>query len=189
MVYSLLKMMKTLRQQRGLKQSDMEKRIGMTRQQYQRLEAKGNPRLETLELIASGLNSELMIIPKEKLLLVHAILNNDLTLLTETTTLDNHSIEHIAIPPVSHRGKFIPKIQGKSLDVLSGSRQFVRTTAPSGNEERDEQRTALSNIIERAFSPALAREEESLNRPTSAPRKLSDSPWRGTIRPLGKRDE
>jgi transcriptional regulator with XRE-family HTH domain len=49
-------------------------RIGVSRQQYQRLESKGNPRLETLELIAKGLNSEVMLIPKEKLNAVLTIL-------------------------------------------------------------------------------------------------------------------
>lgn len=49
-------------------------RVGVSRQQYQRLESKGNPRLDTLELIAKGLNSELMLIPKEKLGAVRALL-------------------------------------------------------------------------------------------------------------------
>lgn len=49
-------------------------RIGVSRQQYQRLESKGNPRPETLELIAKGLNSEVMLIPKEKLNAVLTIL-------------------------------------------------------------------------------------------------------------------
>ena len=42
-------------------------RVGMSRQQYQRLESKGNPRLDTLELIAKGLKMEVMLIPQEKL--------------------------------------------------------------------------------------------------------------------------
>ena len=46
-------------------------------QQYQRLEAKGNPRLDTLELIAKGLNSDVMLIPKEKLNAVLAVLESD----------------------------------------------------------------------------------------------------------------
>lgn len=50
----------------GFKQSDMQMRVGMSRQQYQRLEASGNPRLNTLELVAKGLNSEIMLIPQEK---------------------------------------------------------------------------------------------------------------------------
>ncbi len=49
-----------------MKQHDMYMRIGISRQQYQRLERQGNPRLDILELIALGLNSELMLIPKDK---------------------------------------------------------------------------------------------------------------------------
>lgn len=41
-------------------------RVGMSRQQYQRLESKGNPRLDTLELVAKGLKMQLMLIPQEK---------------------------------------------------------------------------------------------------------------------------
>lgn len=49
-------------------------RIGISRQQYQRLESKGNPRLDTLELVAKGLKSELLLIPEEKLDAVLALL-------------------------------------------------------------------------------------------------------------------
>lgn len=50
---------------------------GMSRQQYQRLESRGNPRLDTLELIAQGLSSELMLIPKDKLAAVVAVLEEE----------------------------------------------------------------------------------------------------------------
>ena len=50
----------------GLRQQDMEMRIGMPRQQYQRLESGGNSRLETLELVAKGLKMRVMLIPEEK---------------------------------------------------------------------------------------------------------------------------
>ncbi len=63
---SLLSQIKSRRKALGLKQSDMMLRVGMSRQQFQRLEAQGNPRLNTLELIALGLNCELMLIPKDK---------------------------------------------------------------------------------------------------------------------------
>jgi len=63
---SLLSQIKSRRKALGLKQSDMMMRVGMSRQQFQRLEAQGNPRLNTLELIAMGLNCELMLIPKDK---------------------------------------------------------------------------------------------------------------------------
>ncbi len=49
--------------------------IGMSRQQYQRLELKGNPRLDTLELVAMGLKSKLLLIPQEKLNAVLDILS------------------------------------------------------------------------------------------------------------------
>ncbi len=60
----------------GFKQEDMATHIGMARQQYQRLESKGNPRLDTLELIAKGLKMELMLIPKDKVRAIKEILDN-----------------------------------------------------------------------------------------------------------------
>ncbi len=66
--------LKNRRKELGLKQEDMMLRIGMARQQYQRLETKGNPRLDTLELVAKGLKMELMLIPQEKLRLVRDLL-------------------------------------------------------------------------------------------------------------------
>ncbi|MBP6104452.1 MAG: helix-turn-helix transcriptional regulator [Gammaproteobacteria bacterium] len=70
----IVKQLKKRRLALGLKQKDMMLRIGISRQQYQHLESKGNPTLETLELMAAGLNSELMLIPKEKMGGVMAIL-------------------------------------------------------------------------------------------------------------------
>lgn len=79
---SLLDRLKERRIALGLKQHDMMMRVGISRQQYQRLESKGNPRLDTLELIATGLKSEVVLIPHEKLDAVMAILE------AETTDLD-----------------------------------------------------------------------------------------------------
>jgi transcriptional regulator with XRE-family HTH domain len=76
MMKSLLKQLKKRRLALGLKQKDMMLRIGVSRQQYQQLESRGNPRLNTLELVAKGLKSELMLIPTEKLSIVEAILEN-----------------------------------------------------------------------------------------------------------------
>ena len=73
----LLDDIKRRRIELGFKQKDMHARIGLSRQQYQQIESKGNPRLDTLELIAKGLNSELMLIPNEKKLQILAILNED----------------------------------------------------------------------------------------------------------------
>jgi transcriptional regulator with XRE-family HTH domain len=69
-------------------------RIGVSRQQYQRLESKGNPRLDTLELLAKGLNSELMLIPREKLRAVMAVL--------EQESLEPNK-EHVALVEKSSR--------------------------------------------------------------------------------------
>jgi transcriptional regulator with XRE-family HTH domain len=76
---SLLDQIKQRRLSIGLKQHDMMMRVGMSRQQYQRLETKGNPRLDTLELIAMGLKSELVLVPQEKLEAVMAILEDKAT--------------------------------------------------------------------------------------------------------------
>jgi transcriptional regulator with XRE-family HTH domain len=66
----MIKINEQLKQRRkalGLKQEDMTLRVGMSRQQYQRLESKGNPRLDTLELVAKGLKMEVVLVPQEKL--------------------------------------------------------------------------------------------------------------------------
>ncbi|MFK7776620.1 MAG: helix-turn-helix transcriptional regulator [Gimesia sp.] len=78
MVASLLQQLKKRRLELGLKQKEMMMRVGISRQQYQRLESKGNPRLDTLLLIAKGLNCELMLIPKEKVQAVESVLDMDL---------------------------------------------------------------------------------------------------------------
>lgn len=80
---SLLDQIKKRRIALALKQHDMMLRVGISRQQYQRLESKGNPRLDTLELIAKGLKSELLLIPQKKLNAVMAVLADDTTASTE----------------------------------------------------------------------------------------------------------
>ncbi len=74
---SLLDQLKTRRLQLGLKQHDMLLRVGLSRQQYQHIESKGNPRLNTLERIAKGLNCEILFVPQEKLCAVKAILKDE----------------------------------------------------------------------------------------------------------------
>jgi len=71
----LIPQIKARRLRLGLQQKDMKLRIGMNQQQYQRIEAGGNPRLETLELIAEGLDAELLLIPKGKIRAVKALLS------------------------------------------------------------------------------------------------------------------
>lgn len=91
MKQSLLKQIKKRRLELAMKQHDMLMRIGISRQQYQRLESKGNPRLNTLELIAKGLNSELLLIPQEKL-------NDVLALLSEEPSSPDDTTQHEEIP-------------------------------------------------------------------------------------------
>ena len=86
---TILQQFKTRRLALGLKQNDMFMRVGVSRQQYQRLEGRGNPRLDTLELIAKGLNSEIALIPKEKLSAVLAVLKADDTALTNEPSPGN----------------------------------------------------------------------------------------------------
>jgi len=90
---SLLQQLKERRLALGLKQKDMMLRIGVSRQQYQQLESKGNPRLNTLELIAKGLQTELMLIPTEKLSMVEAILKSDEFSPSPLKNKDNKQIE------------------------------------------------------------------------------------------------
>ncbi len=87
MMKSLLEQLKKRRLALGMKQKDMMLRIGISRQQYQQLESKGNPRLSTLELVSKGLKSELILIPNEKINRVREILESDsLVYTTEPTT-------------------------------------------------------------------------------------------------------
>lgn len=74
---TLLQQIKQRRLSLGLKQKDMFLLLGMSRQQFQRLEQQGNPRLDTLALVAKGLKSELMLIPTERLAEVNTILGID----------------------------------------------------------------------------------------------------------------
>lgn len=72
---TLLDQLKQRRLDLKLTQEQIADRIYMTRQQYQRLEKQGNPRLDTLELLAAGLNLTLVAIPKEKLHEIQAVLD------------------------------------------------------------------------------------------------------------------
>jgi len=71
---TLIDQIKKRRKALGLRQADMNIKIGMNRQQYQRIESRGNPRLETLELIAAGLNCELILVPCDRVFDVKAAL-------------------------------------------------------------------------------------------------------------------
>lgn len=95
----LLNQLKNRRVQLGLKQHDMLLRVGILRQQYQRLESKGNPRLDTLELIAQGLNSEILLIPREKLQAVKALLEGETVYMPPVKTPASEEKKQISDDP------------------------------------------------------------------------------------------
>jgi transcriptional regulator with XRE-family HTH domain len=89
--------LKQRRESLGLTQEDMTMRVGMSRQQYQRLESKGNPRLDTLELVAKGLKMQLMLIPQEKARDIEGILAG-----TETIEGGATGSAHAAVKQAAH---------------------------------------------------------------------------------------
>lgn len=58
----------------GLEQSDMKLRIGMSQQQYQRMEAGADVRLSSLLRVLEGLNLKLMLVPKNRMKEVESLL-------------------------------------------------------------------------------------------------------------------
>ena len=94
---NLLQQIKNRRLALKIKQHEMPMRIGISRQQYQRLEAKGNPRLDTLTLVAQGLNSEIMLIPKEKMSVVLAALKNSDGNIPTEHQKPNQSLQKITV--------------------------------------------------------------------------------------------
>lgn len=67
------------RKQMKLTQADMKDRIGMTQQQYQRVESGHNATLESIHTVAQGLNATVMLIPNDKIELVNAVLADEFT--------------------------------------------------------------------------------------------------------------
>lgn len=57
-----------------IRSSDMPLLAGINRQQYEKIEKGGNPSLVTLDKISEGLDAELMLIPKEKMISVRQVL-------------------------------------------------------------------------------------------------------------------
>lgn len=94
----ILDQIKRRRKELGLTQAEMMLRIGMSRQQYQRLESKGNPRLDNLELLAKGLKMELMLIPQERLQAVKVLLEERGNVTSERATSNNFAAETMTSP-------------------------------------------------------------------------------------------
>jgi len=93
----ILDQIRLRRKDLGLTQAEMMLRVGMSRQQYQRLESKGNPRLDNLELLAKCLKMELMLIPQEKLQAVKAALEGKVPAYAETTHSGKPASEETAL--------------------------------------------------------------------------------------------
>lgn len=66
--------LKQRRIQLDLNQKDMLMRIGMSQQQYQRIEAGADPRLSTLLRILEGMDLEMMLVPRQRVQEIEALL-------------------------------------------------------------------------------------------------------------------
>ena len=76
--YVMLEITRILEQRRkslGLTQKDMLMRIGMSQQQYQRIESGGDTRVSTLLRILEGMGLQLRLVPEEQVAEVDALLN------------------------------------------------------------------------------------------------------------------
>lgn len=71
---TLLDQIRERRLELRLKIQDMPLLSGLTRQQYGKIEAGGNPRLNTLDQIAEALGASLVLVPKEMVEIVERIL-------------------------------------------------------------------------------------------------------------------
>ena len=74
---TLLDQIRKRRKSLELKIQDMPLLCGLTRQQYGKIEAGGNPRLTSLDQIAEGLQAALLLVPKSKLDIIQKILASD----------------------------------------------------------------------------------------------------------------
>lgn len=74
---TLLDQIRQRRKALGLKIQEMPLLAGLTRQQYGKIEAGGNPRLNTLDQIAEGLDSVLLLVPKARLDAVERLLASE----------------------------------------------------------------------------------------------------------------
>ena len=61
----------------ALNQKDMLMKIGMSQQQYQRIETGGDARVSTLLRILEGLGLELMLVPRERVQQIRKMLKSD----------------------------------------------------------------------------------------------------------------
>lgn len=75
---TLFEISQSLRERRealSLSQKDMLMKIGMSQQQYQRIEAGGDTRLSTLLRVLEGMDLELMLVPRDQVAEVKNLIN------------------------------------------------------------------------------------------------------------------
>ncbi|KQQ59910.1 hypothetical protein ASF84_04105 [Pseudomonas sp. Leaf127] len=75
----------------GIKIQEMPLLAGLTRQQYGKIEARGNPRLTSLDQIAEGLDAVLVLVPKSRLRDVEKVLADDGSLNIDHSYPKTHS--------------------------------------------------------------------------------------------------
>src|SRR5690606_20096627 len=88
----LLEQLKQRREPLGLRQEDMELRVGMKRQQYQRTASEGDPRPSTRDPVAQGLEGEIVVSPRERLRDVKALLQQTTDKITGAASSPNASL-------------------------------------------------------------------------------------------------
>lgn len=71
----LPELLKKRRLELDLNQKDMLMKIGMSQQQYQRIESGGDPRLSTLLRILEGMDLEMMLVQRKRVLEVKELLS------------------------------------------------------------------------------------------------------------------
>lgn len=86
----LPELLKHRRLQLDLNQKDMLMRIGMSQQQYQRIESGGDPRLSTLLRVLEGMDLELMLVPRKRVTEVEELLAGTSTSLTLNENPPDH---------------------------------------------------------------------------------------------------
>jgi transcriptional regulator with XRE-family HTH domain len=71
----ILQGLKTRRNELGITQTEMAKRLNITQSQYQKIESGGNPSLKTLTSMSMALNMKLQLIPLEKQSEINQLIN------------------------------------------------------------------------------------------------------------------
>ncbi|NCN44467.1 MAG: transcriptional regulator [Piscirickettsiaceae bacterium CG_4_9_14_3_um_filter_43_564] len=74
-LFEISQLLRERREALNLSQKDMLMKIGMSQQQYQRIEAGGDTRLSTLLRVLEGMDLELTLVPKNQVADVKKLIN------------------------------------------------------------------------------------------------------------------